>query len=91
MKREHKSLSRFANSPEHPRNPPLDVKLDAIRRSFESGENIKYVPEDIGYSRASIYQWRKRYLKEGTLGLMNNKNIPSGEIKEGITPEESNA
>ena len=56
------------NPPDHPRNPPLEVKLDAIHRCYELGENIKYVSEDIGYSRASIYQWRKRYLKEGTLG-----------------------
>lgn len=89
VKRERKPLPRFANPPDHPRNPPLDVKLDAIRRCFEHGENIKYVSEDIGYSRASIYQWRKRYLKEGTLGLMNNKNISSGELKEGTTPVES--
>ena len=61
------------NPPDHPRNPSLQVKLDAIHRCYELGENIKYVSEDIGYSRASIYQWRKRYLKEGTLGLMNNK------------------
>ena len=33
------------------------------------------VSEDIGYSRASIYQWRKRYLKEGMLGLMNTKKL----------------
>lgn len=32
-----------------------------------------------------------RYLKEGILELMNNKNIPSGKIKEGITPVESYA
>ena len=51
------------NPPEHPRNPPLEVKLNAIHRCYELGENIKYVSEDIGYSRASIYQWRKRYLK----------------------------
>ena len=63
------------NPPDHPRNPPLEVKLNAIHRCYELGENIKYVSEDIGYSRASIYQWRKRYLKEGTLGLMNHKNI----------------
>ena len=50
------------NPPDHPRNPPLQVKLDAIHRCYELGENIKYVSEDIGYSRASIYQWRKRYL-----------------------------
>ena len=81
-----KPLPRIANPPEHPRNPSLEIKLDAIKRCFEYGESIKYVSEDIGYSRASIYQWRKRYLKEGTLGLMNNKNIPSGELKEGTTP-----
>lgn len=45
--------------PDHPRNPPLEVKLNAIHRCYELGENIKYVSEDIGYSRASIYQWRK--------------------------------
>ena len=43
------------NSSRHPRNPSLKVKLDAIHRCFELGENIKYVSEDIGYSRASIY------------------------------------
>ncbi len=71
------------NPPDHPRNPPLEVKLDAIHCCYELGENIKYVSEDIGYSRASIYQWRKRYLKEGTLGLMNHKNITPGTLVEG--------
>ena len=71
------------NPPDHPRNPPLQVKLDAIHRCYELVENIKYVSEDIGYSRASIYLWRKRYLKEGTLGLMNNKNITPGKLKVG--------
>lgn len=70
------------NPPDHPRNPPLEVKLNAIHRCYELGENIKYVSEDIGYSRASIYQWRKRYLKEGTLGLMNHKNITPGTLVE---------
>ena len=71
------------NPPDHPRNPPLEVKLNAIHRCYELGENIKYVSEDIGYSRVSIYQWRKRYLKEGTLGLMNHKNITPGTLVEG--------
>lgn len=56
IKRERKPLSRFANPKGHPRNPSLDVKLDAIRRCFQLGESIKYVSEDIGYSRASINQ-----------------------------------
>ena len=88
-KKERKQLPFVGNPPEHPRNPSLDVKLDAIKRCFEQGENVKFVSEDIGYSRASIYQWRKRYLKEGTLGLMNSKNIASGELKEGLVSTES--
>ncbi len=71
------------NPPTHPRNPPLYIKLDAIHRCFELGENIKFVSEDIGYSRASIYTWRKVYLKKGTLGLMNNKNLRPGQLVEG--------
>lgn len=78
-----KPLPVIGNPPNHPRNPPLDVKLNAIHRCYELGENIKYVSNDIGYSRASIYQWRKRYLKEGTLGLMNRKNIKPGPLEEG--------
>lgn len=75
-------------------NPPLDVKLNVIHhvihRCFELGKSIKCVSEDIGYSRASIYQWRKQYLKEGTLGLTNNKNIPSGKLTEGTaSPNET--
>ena len=77
-----KKLTDVGNPPYHPRNPSLDVKLNAIHRCFELGENIKYVSENIGYSRASIYQWRKRYMKEGTIGLMNNNNIPSGKLTE---------
>ena len=73
------------NPPEHPRNSPLEIKIDALHRCYELGENIKYVSEDIGYSRASIYQWRKRYLKEGTLGLMNNRNITPGKLNAGTT------
>lgn len=87
--KERKPLPRIANPPEHPRNPSLDVKINAIKRCFECGESIKSVSEDIGYSRASIYQWRKRYLKEGTLGLMNNKNIPAEKLKEGTASAET--
>ena len=82
-KRSRKKLDIVGNPPNHPRNPPIDVKLDALHRCFELGENVKYVAESIGYTRASIYQWRKRYMKEGTLGLMNDRNIQAGWLKEG--------
>lgn len=43
------------NTAGHPRNPSLEVKMDALHRCFELGESIKSVSEEIGYTRASIY------------------------------------
>lgn len=33
---------------------------NSIKRCFELGESVKYVAKDIGYTRATIYQWRKK-------------------------------
>lgn len=74
IKPERKPLKRI-NTAEHPRNPPIEVKMDAIHRCFELGESIKSVSEDISYTRASIYSWRKKYLHGGITALMNDKNI----------------
>lgn len=60
-KPERKPL-KYINTAEHPRNSSVEVKIDAIHRCFEFGESIKSVSEDIGYTRASIYNWRKKYL-----------------------------
>lgn len=78
-----------SNTPDHPRNPSLEVKLDALHRCFELGESIKSVSEEIGYTRASIYAWRKKYLQGGAVSLMNDKNIQPGTLKEGTphTPQ----
>lgn len=78
------------NTASHPRNPPVEVKMDAIHRCFELGESIKYVSEEIGYSRASIYAWRKKYLQGGTVALMNNKNIKPSTLVKG-TQDSPNA
>lgn len=67
----------------HAPNLSVDVKMDAISRCFELGESVKSVAEEIGCSRASIYRWHKKYLKGGAIALMNDKNIASGERKEG--------
>ena len=68
------------NTTEHPRNPPAEFKLQALRRCFENGESVKSVSEEIEYSRASIYMWRKRYLQGGAASLMNTKNIKPGKL-----------
>ena len=71
----------LVNTPEHPRNPPAEVKLFILKRCFELGESVKLVSEETGYTRATIYQWRKRYLRKGAAGLVNRKNIQPGKLK----------
>ena len=65
--------NRNINSPSHPRNPDINVKLDAIYRCFSLGEGVEYISKEIGYSRASIYTWYRKYQKFGVAGLMSSK------------------
>lgn len=80
------STFRGLNTPEHPRHPPLSAKLEALHRCFELGEDVQSVSDEIGYSTASIYNWRKKYIKKGTVALMNPPNErPRGRLTEGST------
>lgn len=88
IKPERKPL-KLTNTAEHPRNPSVEVKLDAIHRCFKLGESIKLVSEDIGYTKASIYNWRKKYLHGGTTALMNDKNIRPNTLTEGSVSKAS--
>ena len=61
------------NTPQRPLHPPLSVKLRILERCFEKGEEIKAVSSETGYSRASIYNWYRKYRKEGAVGLMSKR------------------
>ena len=61
------------NTPEHPLQAPIEVKLSAIRRCFENGESVTSVAKDIRYTAASIYYWYQKYLKEGLMGLQKKR------------------
>ena len=81
---ENRSTFRGYNTPEHPRHPPLEMKLNAIRRCFEQGEDVQSVSKEIGYSTASIYAWRRKYILKGTAALMNSpKEHNRGNLPEG--------
>ena len=82
VKPERKPL-KLVNTVEHPRNPPVEIKMNAIHRCFELGESIKSASEAIGYTRASIYNWRKKYLQGGISALINDKNIKPNTLTEG--------
>ena len=74
---------RFHNTPEHPRHPPLQLKLDTIHRCFELGKSVQSVSEEIGYSRSSSYIWRKKYILKGAAALMNYDDDHRDELPEG--------
>lgn len=58
------------NTLDHSRHPSAEFKYVVLCRCFEFGEDVEYVSREIGYSRMSIYVWRRKYLKDGTVGLM---------------------
>ena len=78
-----RSTKRGENTPDHPRHPSVEVKLQVLHRCFEHGEDVKSVSEEIGYSRASIYNWRRKYLQRGLVALMNPSDDPREELVPG--------
>ena len=71
------TMDHHCNTPGHPRHPSAEFKYEVLRRCFESGEDVQYVSREIGYSRMSIYGWRRKYVKYGMVGLMaKRKSIP---------------
>ncbi|MDY4060348.1 IS3 family transposase [Anaerovoracaceae bacterium SGI.195] len=89
--KEKRKKINLKNTTDHPRNPPSEFKLEVVRRCFENGESVKLVSDEVGYSRAGIYMWRRRYLQGGAASLMNTKNIKLEklpDIDEKISSEE---
>lgn len=81
---EDRSTFRGYNTKEHPRHPPLNLKLEVLHRCFELGEDVQLVSNEVGYSTASIYIWRKKYIQKGVAGLMrSSKERERGTLKEG--------
>ena len=78
---------RINNSKEHPLHPSVETKFAILERCFMKGENVQLVSEETGYSRTSIYRWRKQYVSQGVAALMNEKDRPRGEPKEGPRPQ----
>ena len=92
-RREHlpkgKTTFRGFNTPEHPRHPPLEMKLEMLHRCFEVGEDVQSIAKEYGYSTASIYTWRKKYISKGRVALMRQpKERPRGELVEGTLSQD---
>lgn len=48
---------------------------------FEQGKPLKFVLEETGSSRTSIYKWRRVYLAGGVALLIGKKHLQREEIK----------
>ena len=71
---EGKSTFRRYHTEDSPQHPPLEQKLQVLHRCFEMGEDVQSVSNEVGYSTASIYAWRRKYIQKGAVALMNSSN-----------------
>ena len=71
---ENRSTFRGYNTADHPRHPPLELKLEVLHRCFEISEDVQSVSREIGYSTASIYTGRRKYILKGSAALINSQN-----------------
>lgn len=71
------------------RQAPLELKWTALKRCFEAGEDISKVAKEIGFHRVTIYNWRKKYVEEGSVGLMDSKKIPRQPLAEDTSDQAS--
>lgn len=59
----------------------MELKLSIIHRRFEKGEDIKSVSKETGYTRKSIYLWKRKYIIDDTAELVSEKkHLPRGKI-----------
>ena len=81
IEKKKKTFVDYSNTLEHRRHPSQDSKLSIFRRFFEEREDIKSISKEIGYSKASIYLRRRKYISSGLIELVNdNKYLPRGKI-----------
>ena len=61
--------------------PPNIINCVLSTMMSAPSNDVQLISAQVGYSRASIYAWHRRYLKEGMLGLMNTKNRKCGKLQ----------
>ena len=65
-----------------------EIKIEAIKRCFQDGEDVRLVAEEMGVSRQSIHNWRRIVEKNGLVALMNRDKQKI--IDKNITENDSN-
>ena len=65
------------------KKPDLETKLNAAHRCFSLGEKVQSVSKEVGFSRSSLYKWKRKHL-EGykQMKATKKKTTGKGELAE---------
>ncbi|MGN6618841.1 MAG: IS3 family transposase [Ilyomonas sp.] len=84
--RELKEMKRMNNSMIKGRSTTPEERLEIVMYCFQNGENYRQASEHFNVSYQQVYQWVKKYEKEGEDGLQDKRGKRKAELE--LTPEE---
>jgi transposase len=84
--RELKQTKRMDNSMIKGRSTTLEERLEIVKYCLQNGKNYRQASEYFQISYNQVYQWFKKYEKEGEDGLKDKRGQRKAELE--LTPEE---
>lgn len=84
--RELKETQRMSNSMIKGRSTTLEERLDIVMYCLQNGKNYHQSSEQFTVSYQQIYQWVKKFEREGEEGLKDKRGRTKAELE--LTPEE---
>ncbi|MFC4798595.1 IS3 family transposase [Neobacillus sp. GCM10023253] len=84
--RELKDTQRMSNSMIKGRSTSLEERLEIVMYCLQNGKNYNQASEHFKVSYQQVYQWVKKYEKEGETGLKDNRGRSKSDLE--LTTEE---
>lgn len=84
--RDLKEMKRMNNSMIKGRSTALEERLEIVMYYFQNGKNFHQASEQYNVSYQQVYQWVKKFEKEGEDGLKDKRGRTKAELE--LTPDE---
>lgn len=84
--RDLKEMKRMNNSMIKVRSTALEERLEIVMYYFQNGKNYHQASEQFNVSYQQVYQWVKKFEKEGEDGLKDKRGRTKAELE--LTPDE---
>lgn len=81
-----KEMKRMNNSMIKGRSTALEERLEIVMYCIQNGENYHQASEQFNVSYQQVYQWVKKFEKEGEDGLKDRRGRTKAELE--LTPDE---